>query len=99
MAFSRQEYWGGLPYPPPGDFPDPGIAFLMFPVLANGILTTSATWEAPQTELSLYEEPFVFSTCFFFFFTAKFHNLALDSGVIPQAYPVNAAVINSLIHV
>ena len=23
--FSRQEYWTGLPAPPPGDFPDPGI--------------------------------------------------------------------------
>ena len=22
MRFSRQEYWGGLPCPPPGDFPD-----------------------------------------------------------------------------
>ena len=25
MEFSRQEYWSGLPYPPPGDLPDPGI--------------------------------------------------------------------------
>ena len=25
MGFSRQEYWGGLPFPPPGDLPDPGI--------------------------------------------------------------------------
>ena len=25
MAFSRQEYWSGLPLPPPGDFSDPGI--------------------------------------------------------------------------
>ena len=24
MGFSRQEYWSGLPFPPPGDFPDPG---------------------------------------------------------------------------
>ena len=24
MGFSRQEYWSGLPCPPPGDFPDPG---------------------------------------------------------------------------
>ena len=23
--FSRQEYWKGLPFPPPGDLPDPGI--------------------------------------------------------------------------
>ena len=25
MEFSRQEYWSGLPCPPPGDLPDPGI--------------------------------------------------------------------------
>ena len=25
MGFSRQEYWGGLPFPPPGDIPNPGI--------------------------------------------------------------------------
>ena len=25
MEFSRQQYWSGLPFPSPGDFPDPGI--------------------------------------------------------------------------
>ena len=25
MGFSKQEYWSGLPCPPPGDFPNPGI--------------------------------------------------------------------------
>ena len=25
MGFSRQEYWSGLPFPSPGDFPEPGI--------------------------------------------------------------------------
>ena len=25
MAFPRQEYWNGLPFPSPGDFPNPGI--------------------------------------------------------------------------
>ena len=33
MGFSRQEYWSGLPFPTPGDHPDPGIesASLMSP--------------------------------------------------------------------
>ena len=33
MGFSRQEYWSGLPFPSPGDPPDPGIevASLMSP--------------------------------------------------------------------
>ena len=25
MGFFRQEYWSGLPFPPPGDLPDPGV--------------------------------------------------------------------------
>ena len=28
MGVSRQEYWSGLPSPPPGDLPDPGIHLL-----------------------------------------------------------------------
>ena len=38
MGFSRHEYWRGLPCPPPGDLPNPGIepASLISPVLAGG---------------------------------------------------------------
>ena len=48
-GFSRQGYWSGLPCPPPGDLPDPGIkpASLPSPALASSFFTTSATWEAP----------------------------------------------------
>ena len=48
MGFSRQEYWSGLPYPPPGDFPDPGIKHvsLMSPALAGRLFTTRGAWEA-----------------------------------------------------
>ena len=48
MGFSRQEYWSGLPYPPPGDLPEPGIepTSLASPTLAGGFFTTCATWEA-----------------------------------------------------
>ena len=48
MGFSRQEYWSGLPFPSPGDLPDPGIepGSLTFPALAGKFFTTSATWEA-----------------------------------------------------
>ena len=34
MGFSRQEYWNGLPFPSPGDLPDPGIE-PEFPALAG----------------------------------------------------------------
>ena len=48
MRFSRQEYWSGLPCPPPGDLLDPGMEpmSLTFPALASVFFTTSTTWEA-----------------------------------------------------
>ena len=48
IGFSRQEYWSGLPFPSPGDLPNPGIepTFLVFPASAGGFFTTSTTWEA-----------------------------------------------------
>ena len=46
MGFSRQEYWGGLPLPIPGDLPNPGIepVSLASPALTGRFFTTSATW-------------------------------------------------------
>ena len=45
MGFSRQEYWSGLPCPPPGDLLNPGIEPVSFmsPTLADGFFTVSAT--------------------------------------------------------
>ena len=45
MGFSRKEYCSGLPWPSPGDLPNPGIepASLVSPALAGGFFTTSAT--------------------------------------------------------
>ena len=46
--FSRQEHWSGVPFPPPGDLPNPGInpriMSFVSPALASGFFTTSATW-------------------------------------------------------
>ena len=49
MRFSRQGYWSGLPCPPPGDPPNPGIEPESLCLLnwQVGSFTTSATWEAP----------------------------------------------------
>ena len=40
--FSRQEYWSGLPFPTPGDLPNPGIkpTSPKSPALAGGFFTT-----------------------------------------------------------
>ena len=40
MEFSRQEYWSGLPFPSPGDLPDPGIE------------SSSHAWQAGSLPLS-----------------------------------------------
>jgi len=41
MEFSRQEYTNGLPFPPPGDLPDPGIEVqsVVFLALAGGFFS------------------------------------------------------------
>ena len=39
MGFSRQEYWSGLPFPSPGDLPNPGIE-PGFPALVADALTS-----------------------------------------------------------
>ena len=48
IGFSRQEYWSGLPCPPPGDLPNRGFepVSLLSPALAGRLFTTSTTWDA-----------------------------------------------------
>ena len=45
MEFSRPEYWRGLPFPSPGDLPDPGIE-PKSPALAGGFFTTEPPGKA-----------------------------------------------------
>ena len=39
MGFSRQEYWSGLPFPSPGDLPDPGVEHGSPALQADSLLT------------------------------------------------------------
>ena len=54
MGFSKQEFWSGLPFPIPGDLPNPGIkpVSLSSPALAGGLFTTSAAREAWNMQFS-----------------------------------------------
>ena len=56
MGFSRQEYWNGLPCPPPEDLPDPGIEpeSFMSPALGGRFFTNNATQETTHTFIYLY---------------------------------------------
>ena len=39
MGFSRQEYWSALPFPSPGDLPEPGIKPMSPTLQANALLS------------------------------------------------------------
>ena len=49
MEFSRQEYWSGLPFPSPGDLPNPGIEpkSLVSPALVGDLFTTASPGKPP----------------------------------------------------
>ena len=49
MGFPRQEYWNGLPFPSPGDLPNPGIKLVSL-ALAGGFFTT----EPPRKLLNVF---------------------------------------------
>ena len=47
MGFPRQEYWSGLPFPPLGDLPNPGIEPTppASPAMAGGFFTTTPNYK------------------------------------------------------
>ena len=50
MGFSRQEYWSGLPFPPLGDLPDPGMQYLgtISKMTERSLFITSANHSVSQ---------------------------------------------------
>ena len=74
MGFSRQEYWSGLSFPPPGALPEPGIKTmsLMSPALAGVFFTTSTPWEAAIMPYEWSISKPLPSSIFFKFFTEYF---------------------------
>ena len=70
MGFSRQEYWSGLPFPSPGDLPDPGIK-PRSPVLQADALASEPPGKPFRPALKHSSSPSIieslefFSKCFF----------------------------------
>ena len=62
MGFPRQEYWSGLPFPPPGDLPDTGIELSssMSPALQVDFFYLPSHQAA--LDVSIYPLPFRFLT-------------------------------------
>ena len=67
MGFPRQEYWSGLPFPSPGDIPDPGIKPVSFTcsALAGGFFTISTT----NKDLLYYTRNYI--QCFVIIYNGK----------------------------
>ena len=63
MGFSRQEYWSGLPFPSPGDLPDPGIE--------HG----SPAWQADSLPTELQSTPLVHLLCWSVYWFSWFLSL------------------------
>ena len=55
MGFSKQEYWTGLPFPTPGDLPNPGILQINLQIQCN-IQKTSFILEKFQTNSKILME-------------------------------------------
>ena len=62
MGFSRQEYWSGLPFPSPGDLPDPGIE-PGSPALQADSLPTNL-WGKPSDSMETSKQILLLKTYF-----------------------------------
>ena len=89
MGFSRQEYGSGLPCPPPGDLPDPGVELTSpaSPALAGGFFTTNATFEGIHLKQERLYYPrhlkgILSSPLFHAFFIALLHALAASDSLV-----------------
>ena len=67
LGFSRQEYWRELPFPSPGDLPDPGnrTGLSYISCIAGGFFTTNATWEAQNLAQGSQMLPFFYMFIYF----------------------------------
>ena len=59
MGFPRQEYWSGLPFPSPGDLPDPGIKPAP-PALAGGFFTPESPGKPYGVDRVLLFKKYIF---------------------------------------
>jgi len=79
LGFPRQEYWSGLPFPSPGDLPDPGIEPISPALQADSLLT-----EPPGNPGTLLRTSKSFLLCIFF--SLEWTCLWLLSYAVPLLY-------------
>ncbi|CAI9168612.1 unnamed protein product [Rangifer tarandus platyrhynchus] len=89
MGFSGQKYWSMLPFPLPGDLPDPGIE-LAPPALAGGFFTTESSGK-PHTMVTdaHFQEPL-----FHYLFTLlplniNFMSTSIETLIVHSCIPIS----------
>ena len=101
MGFPRQEYWSGLPFPSPGDLPDPGIepvspaspALQADPVPAKPLekvllyIYTQGKTSPQTTYIHTYVGMHVY-VCVYIWFGGYLHTLS-RSALVPQSDGLN----------
>ena len=78
MEFSRQEYWSGLPFPSPGDLPDPKVK-PGYPALADGFFIT----EPPGKPHSVLDQKILISQFFVCYCFSQFSRSVMSSSLWP----------------
>ena len=79
VGFPRQEYWSGLPFPSPGDLPDPGIES------GSLVLQADSTPTKPPKEAKAYIHN-VYKMLHLFSFWGKFMYSYLNSQEFLKQY-------------
>ena len=91
IGFSRQKYWNGLPFPPPGDLPDPGIK-LKSPaslVLAGRFFTSE-----PLGKPLVYSDSFL-NSLFFLRKLCRSIEHPKKSYFIPKTHAMKVLIVSS----
>ena len=79
-GLSRQEYWSGLPCPPPGDFPDPRIEPVSLTSPASGAGSSPLVPPGKPSETTEMSILFEFSITWLCFYTEKINNKNIKWG-------------------
>ena len=95
MGFSRQEYWGGLPFPTPGDLSNPGIesVSLAFPALV-GEFSTTVTPGKPVHFMGFYK---FIMTCSHHYSISKYPLCSTYSSLPPSSPSVTDLFTMSIV--
>ena len=81
IGFRRQEYLSGLPFPSPGDLPDPGIEPTS-PALAGGFFTIQLPGEAHVVVYQLSKPPSCLLSSYNTYYLLMFHTVFLSIMLI-----------------